>query len=466
MMTFFRCVASVLLCSCTMMPSFAQTTTPDLQTVPAHVAETFGPAPAIPAGEYSAELTEAVRVAFETSLAPMGSVSQSTWGSEHRQALSRIVASKDPRLAWLVADLLGFTWQPNLSEELSSAAAQLLGKPWHSDDHWTEIVDHLIAWDIPEPPNYLRAKRSMYTTLLHGLENVMVEGDIDWRLVSWGGVSIDARAYDETDIPCNCIPAVDNPATTSAAEATWLQDSDIVFGLSVNGEHRAYPRQIMEVREMVNDTLGGRDLGMPYCTLCGAAQAYFTDTLDDRFARPVLRTSGLLFRSNKVMYDVNTQSVFDTFRGSAVTGELAEHGVVLPPITVVTTSWGAWKSTYPDTTVLDEALALGRNFDFRNGRDADGPIFPVGDIDPRLSPQEDVVAVIAPSGQAIAFSRRRAILALGDNQDVSLAGVRLRVAAGGLRAETDDGTVVTSHEAFWFAWSQFHPDTLVWLGDS
>jgi len=75
---------------------------------------------------------------------------------------------------------------------------------------------------------------------------------------------------------------------------------------------------------MVNDTLGDRDLGIPYCTLCGAAQAWFTDDVPDGVNRPVLRTSGLLSRSNKVMYDLNTFSVFDTFRGDAVTGVLSE----------------------------------------------------------------------------------------------------------------------------------------------
>ena len=80
---------------------------------------------------------------------------------------------------------------------------------------------------------------------------------------------------------------------------------------------------------MVNDTLGGRHLGIPYCTLCGAAQAYFTDRLPDGIDRPILRTSGLLIRSNKVMYDVKTYSVFDTFLGKAVTGPLAEKKLKL-----------------------------------------------------------------------------------------------------------------------------------------
>jgi hypothetical protein len=136
----------------------------------------------------------------------------------------------------------------------------------------------------------------------------------------------------------------------------------------VNGEARAYPRRIMEVREMVNDTLGGRDLGIPYCTLCGAAQAYFTDELPEGVERPVLRTSGLLIRSNKVMYDVNTYSVFDTFLGHAVTGPLADIGLQLEQASVITTEWGAWREAYPQTTVLIEDLALGRDFDFRNRR--------------------------------------------------------------------------------------------------
>lgn len=230
--------------------------------------------------------------------------------------------------------------------------------------------------------------------------------------MSWGGVNIDNRAYGETDQPCNCIPAADNPEVSSAEDAPWLKDEDIVFGIEVNGEYRAYPRRIMEIREMVNDTLGGRNLGIPYCTLCGAAQAYFTDELPEGVERPVLRTSGLLIRSNKVMYDINTFSVFDTFLGHAVTGTLAEKGVKLRQASVVTTDWGTWKKEHPSTTVLVQALALGRDFDFRNGRDANGPIFPVGDVDPRLPVHEDIVGVITKSGKPTAFQRSKALAAL------------------------------------------------------
>ena len=109
----------------------------------------------------------------------------------------------------------------------------------------------------PPPPDYLRAKRAIFTSLVPGWDKIFVEGNIDWRHVSWGGVLIDDRKYDTTDEKCNCIPAADNPEVSSAQDATWLKDGDIVFGIGINGEYRAYPRRIMEVREMVNDTLGG-----------------------------------------------------------------------------------------------------------------------------------------------------------------------------------------------------------------
>ncbi|MEO0694352.1 MAG: DUF3179 domain-containing (seleno)protein, partial [Pseudomonadota bacterium] len=212
------------------------------------------------------------------------------------------------------------------------------------------------------------------------------------------------------------------------------------------------------------DTLGGRDLGIPYCTLCGAAQAYFTDRMPEGVERPVLRTSGLLIRSNKVMYDIRTFSVFDTFLGNAVTGPLAERGLQLEQATVITTDWASWKAAYPDTTVLEERLALGRDFDFRNGRDADGPIFPVGDVDPRLSVHEDVIGVVTASGTPIAFQRSAALVALKEGREIAFENVRLELDGGGIRAVDADGTDLGSHQAFWFAWSQFHPGTALWAG--
>jgi len=424
--------------------------------LPDYVLEQFGAPPAVPDGPLSEELETAIQVAF------VDVVSQSTWGPDQNLAMERIAQSKDPRIAWIVSDMLRFTTTPQLNALLAATASDLLGKRLSTRNIWGVLTDHLIAWDIPAPPEYLAVKRAIFTGIIPGWDRIFVAGDIDWRLVSWGGVLIDDRPHDRTDDRCNCIPAADNPEVLSAAEATWLDDDDIVFGITVNGQSRAYPRRIMEVREMVNDTLGGRDLGIPYCTLCGAAQAFFTDDVPDGVERPILRTSGLLSRSNKVMYDLVTYSVFDTFLGHAVTGPLAEKGVRLKQATVVTTDWGSWKRHHPETTVLKERYALGRDPDFRNTRDADGPIFPVGDLDPRLPVHEDIIGAITASGKPVAFQRSKALVALRRGEDIRVENVRLELDAGGIRAVDADGTDLGSHQAFWFAWSQFHPGTLLW----
>lgn len=452
--TYFRFVFATVIVALSLL--WGTTLRAQTNDLPNYVIEQFGTPPDIPDVPLSAALIASMQTAFVVSM------SDRVWGSDQTVALAEIAASGDPRLVWLISDLMRFVPDPALNAELSNAASVLLGKNFDARNNWGDITDHLIGWDVPAPPDYLLFKRAIFVSVFDGWDKLFVDGDVDWRLVSWGGVLIDDRAFDTTDEPCNCIPAADNPPVTNAQDATWLDDDDIVFGIEVNGAFRAYPRQIMEVREMVNDTLGGRDLGIPYCTLCGAAQAYFTDRMPIGVDRPILRTSGLLSRSNKVMYDLNTYSVFDTFLGEALTGPLGDRNLKLEQANVITTDWGTWKSAHPETTVLSEALALGRDPDFRNGRDANGPIFPVGNVDPRLPVHEDIIGVITGSGQAVAFQRSAALVALRNGSEISVADIRLELDAGGIKAVDADGEDVGSHQAFWFAWSQFHPQTTLW----
>ena len=428
------------------------------QELPDYIIEAYGEPPEIPQGALSPDLVAALRVAF------VDVFETRQWGEEQSAALEVIVEAGDPRVAWVITDMMRFSAQTRFDRDLANAASSLLGMELEGFQHWHDLTDHLMAWDVPSFPSYLNFKREIFTFFEPGWEPLMVEGDIDWRLVSWGGVLIDDRSHEDTDHRCNCIPAADNPEAVPAAEADWPADNDIVFGIEVNGEYRAYPRQIMEVREMVNDTLGGRDLAIPYCTLCGAAQAYFTDELPDGVERPILRTSGLLIRSNKVMYDLISQSVFDTFRGIAVTGPLAELGVELEQATVITTDWATWRTEHPQTTVLHPRYALGRNPDFRNTRDADGPIFPIGGADPRLPVHEDVIGVIADSGTPWAFPRSTAMALLLSGEEIAVENIRLELDGGGIRAIDAEGSDLSSHQAFWFAWAQFYPDTELWEG--
>ena len=248
-------------------------------------------------------------------------------------AVEGLVQAGDVRAAWVLVDLLRFYQQGDHRDALVYAFTRLTGaelEPGVVDFVWAS--NHLMASDVQALDGYAEIKKRLYSKVVEDWARLFEGGDdnMDWRLVTWGGVGIDDRPFGDNG-PCNCIPALDDPATTDAAGGDWYSDDRVVFGILVGGEALALPKHQMEVHEMVNVTVGGRDLGIPYCTLCGSAQAYFTD--EGAEERVVLRTSGLLSRSNKVMYDVVTGSVFDTFTGVAKTGPLAEQGVTLEQTT-------------------------------------------------------------------------------------------------------------------------------------
>ena len=431
----------------------------DLASVPRGEVVDFGPAPAVPEGPLASEIEAAITQLFSERLTGI-------FLGDEFAAIDTLGASGDPRVGWLLSDLMRVTQDPGMAQRIANASTELIGVEVSAFSGWPTLTNRLIAWDIPAPPNYLESKANIYTSIVPEWEALFdAEATaIDWRYVSWGGVRIDDRPFDETDALCNCIPAADNPQVESASDADWLDDDAVIFGVVINGEARAYPRRIMEVREMVNDTLGGRDFAMPYCTLCGSAQVWFTDNLPDGVDRPVLRTSGLLSRSNKVMYDLNTFSIFDTFLGTATTGPLAQQGVELDGHTVVTSTWSEWVADHPNTTVLIEDLALGRDFDFRNGRDADGPIFPIGDVDPRLPVQEDVLGVVTQDGTPLAVHVASAVDALARGEVIEIDDVRIVASGDGIRAIDLEGNEIAGHQAFWFAWSQFYEDTELWPG--
>jgi hypothetical protein len=417
------------------------------------LGQAFPAAPAVPTGALQATAVRAL-----SALAP--AIRDRRFPSAEVKTLA---ASGDARLGWVLYDLLRFAGRDTV-EEVIKAFETLTGAPLPADP-FTGMGDRLLAWDLPAPPGYREAKRDLFLLIEPKWEPFFADtaSAIDWRWVGWGGVFIDDRpdATQGQGCPRGCIPALDRPKVTAADKGQWYPDSAVVFGIVINGQARAYPKNIMEVHEMVNDELGGRRIAIPYCTLCLSAQAYFTDQVPG-FA-PLIRTSGLLSRSNKFMYDRSTWSAIDTFTGRAISGPLHKAGVTLPQATVVVSTWGAWRKAHPRTTLIAEDGGIGRSYplDPLRGRDDNGPIFPVGDVDSRLPVHEVVLGVTAPDGKPLAFPRAAAQLALGAGEKVQMGGVEVRSDAGGLRAFAGK-TELTSHQAFWFAWSQFKPGTALW----
>ncbi len=131
-------------------------------------------------------------------------------------------------------------------------------------------------------------------------------------------------------------------------------------GSTINGESRAYPLRILDWHEMANDVIGGVPVSLAYCTLCGAAVAYDGRASDGKSYS--FGSSGFLFRSNKLMYDRLTNTLWNQLTGEPVLGELADDEVTLNLLPVVLTTWADWSTEHPDTLVVDPDTGFNRDY--------------------------------------------------------------------------------------------------------
>ena len=173
-----------------------------------------------------------------------------------------------------------------------------------------------------------------------------------------------------------------------------MQIPDVVFGIYLGNEAKAYPKRILAWHEMVKDEVGGIPVNGVYCTLCGAMIAYNPVQNGTHYE---LGTSGFLYRSNKLMYDKETNSLWSTLQGKPVAGKLVDKGIELDRFHVVTTTWGEWKKRHPSTKVL--SFNTGYNRDYGEGvayKDyfaTDELMFRVPFEDERLKRKAEVIAL-------------------------------------------------------------------------
>jgi hypothetical protein len=161
--------------------------------------------------------------------------------------------------------------------------------------------------EIAPTPGYIPFKASLYARIHPDFAAILREGaprTVRAEEVVFGGV-----------VPRG-IPALRMPRTVPASEAAYLGENDVVFGAEVGGETRAYPERILDWHEIVNDVLGGRTVTLAYCPLCGAAILYET-TLGEGETW-TFATSGLVYRSNKLMLDEQTGNLWSQMTGEPV----------------------------------------------------------------------------------------------------------------------------------------------------
>ena len=202
--------------------------------------------------------------------------------------------------------------------------------------------------------------------------------------------------------PPDGIPPIDDPKFVRANDVDFLDPKEPVIWLEVDGDARAYAAQILIWHEIVNDVVGGVPVVVTYCPLCNTGVAFERPTIDGRLLD--FGTSGKLYKSNLVMYDRQTESLWPQVLGQAVVGPLT--GTTLEQVPVQMVSWGDWKGRHPDGRVL--SLETGTNRPYGTnpyvGYDSPDtrPFLFNEDLDPRLPPKARVVGVRVGS-DVIAF---------------------------------------------------------------
>ncbi len=216
------------------------------------------------------------------------------------------------------------------------------------------------------------------------------------------------------------IPALTNPAVVPAETATtFLVPEDLVLGVVINGEARAYPHGVLWWHEIINDVLGGRPILVSFCPLTGSGIVSDPD-LNGQLHN--FGVSGLLFDNNLIMFDRTTDSLWSQMRLDSICGDLS--GTRPPLLPVVQSTWAAWKAMHPTTTAVSFDTGFSRDYNRYPYGDYDRVdnaqlLFPQTTVDPRLPTKENVLGITHGGiSRAYSMTRMGSVAARGAINDV------------------------------------------------
>ncbi len=406
------------------------------------------------------------------------------------EARRKLIEANDRSVAPALVEVLFFSAEGR--DDAAAVLEALLGER-HGRRYrqWIETIGR--HEEIIAKPGYVAFKARLYSKIDPAFADFFQERfarTIRPEEVVFGGVKKDG------------IPALRNPPLISATKAVFMTPGERVFGVHIRGEDRAYPLRILDWHEMANDVVGGQAVSLAYCTLCGSGILYGT-TLGPG-EKYTFGSSGLLYRSNKLMYDHQTNTLWSQLTGEPVMGPLVGKGKKLPILPLTLTTWSEWKDRHPETTVL--SLDTGYQRDYRPGAAygdysaSPNTMFPVWKRSSAPLKQKDWIWVVDVDGVKKAYPMKALVKSPVLNDSVKQTSVvivtdpvseavrayvahgrKFRQGASGtlidnrsgetFRIEEDaltaaDGAIrltrLPGHAAYWFGWYAFYPSAEVY----
>ncbi len=300
---------------------------------------------------FSLAATESARAAPDPDLQLSQAMSLFAEDAKRRHALREIRRAGGTEMVAPMIISLRYL-PPEARAEVVPVLQRVTGTRNIGDDWFRWMVWQEEQPDVRPFDAFVRFQRVLYSKIdpkFTVFFDPASRSEIRWEEITWGGVVLDG------------IPALDQPKFVAASEATYLQGDDRVFGVAIGDDVRAYPYRILDWHEMANDVVGGVPVSLAYCTLCGSGVLYRTDP--PGVAPLTFGSSGFLYRSNKLMYDRRTHTLWNQLTGKAVIGALAGQAPALEVLPMVTTTWADWLARHPDTRVLDPVTGFDRQYD-------------------------------------------------------------------------------------------------------
>ncbi len=225
------------------------------------------------------------------------------------------------------------------------------------------------------------------------------------------------------------IPSIDNPLFVSVSQVQNLQDDELVIVVKVGDVIKAYPQRILDQHEIVNDMFEDKPIAVTLCPQTGTALA-FNRAIGGEVT--TLGVSGLLYNSNLVMYDRNTDTKWAQMTTQAINGELACQNLEFLP--VLEMSWAGVKTFFPNALVLSGETGFSRNY-----------------VNPPFSSQVPINSV-----PAFPYSPKDSRMSNYERAHIIIDSVKAQVysfdqfVGEGFNLTIDNSTVLLSHSGFKF----------------
>ena len=180
---------------------------------------------------------------------------------------------------------------------------------------------------------------------------------IGWN-TDWSKHSIEYHDLLSGGPPRDGIPPIDQPKfIENQLAAQWLKPNDPVIALEINGDARAYPLQILTWHEIVNDVVGEIPVTITFCPLCNSAIVFKRNHQGITYD---FGTSGLLRHSDLVMYDRQTESLWQQFTGEAIVGVMTGEQLMMIPSGLI--GFEQFQAAYPAGKILSKETGYSREY--------------------------------------------------------------------------------------------------------